>query len=265
MFDRRGSTIIPYRSAVSLRQNLVNEFPRATVIIGRSFGPFSRSTSLHQQQHTVALSSFRRQKSIVDGRDINNDNNNIPDISKSHAKAGDDNDNVNKFQCVTSAATTQPTAIDINHDDELEDVTKEPGTMTKTVSVAEINARNKALIGTDNSIPINRPAAATKANPPAPPPPLVGHSQYKFLRRQYSMDQKQLAFHVGPVGGCGAAGAAISSRWRRNRFDSVDVINRRAIVETSKLAEEEEEEIIAQLKGAAPDGTTQDNYKDNKW
>lgn len=223
MLDRRVITI-PYRGSVSFRHQ-PSDFPRAAVIIGRSFGPFSRSTSLQP-------STFRRQKSIADDGDIIN----IIESSKRHAgyhQVGGDN----KFQIVTSRETTQPTAIDIINRDE-DNVVGTKAQTTTPVSLAgteETNARNKALIGNNNST--NR--TTTRTNPP---PAVHAASQYKFLRRQYSMDQKQLAFGSSVV---------VNSKWRRNRYDSVDVISGRGI---SKLAEEEEEvveDVIREVKGEA--------------
>lgn len=232
MLDRRTITI-PYRGSVSFRHQ-PNDFPRAAVIIGRSFGPFSRSTSLQQ-------STFRRQKSIADDGGIIN----ILESSKRHAgyhQVGGDN----KFQIVTSRETTQPTAIAIINRDEDNIVGTKPQTTTP-VSLAgneEINARNKALIGNNNS--------TTRTNPPA----VHAASQYKFLRRQYSMDQKQLAFGSSVV-------VNNNSKWTRNRYDSVDVISGRGI---SKLAEEEEEavvNVIGKLKEEADEKILESS--DNNW
>lgn len=186
MFDRR----IPM--AYSHHQPNLS---RTIIVAGRSFGPFLRGSSL-QQQPTPPLSSVSNQKSIAVGGDIILER-------KRHAgyhQAGDGN----KLNIMTSAAKTQTTSIDFNSNE------------TTTVSSGkdeEINAR--PLIGNNNLSSHNRAARAKEHQR------TTATSQYKFLRRQYSMDQTQLSIHaVSPS----AANSRLGRNNKNQRYDSVDVL-----------------------------------------
>lgn len=223
MLDRRPT--LPCRCSVSFRQphqpNISNlqQFPQ-TIIVGRAFGPFLRSTSL-QQSPPAGTSKFRRQKSI--------DGDMILVESRSHAgyQVGDGN----KLQVVTSRQA-ETTRIDINPDGTTNTVApsfspppaKQGETVTET---EEINARNNRQYNSSNN---NNCQTTTRA--PKEPPAAAVTGQYKFLRRQYSMDQKQLGFQIGPSATSAAAvKISHSRRWARSHlYESVDVVSGRGCV-----------------------------------
>lgn len=222
MLDRRPT--LPYRGSVSFRQphqpNISNlqQFPR-TIIVGRAFGPFLRSTSLQQQaQIPAGTSTFRRQKSI-DGDMIL--------VESRHAgyQGGDGN----KLQVVTSRQA-ETTRIDINPDGTTNTVAPSSSPPArqgeKVAKTEEINARNNRQYNSSNN---NNCQTTTRASKD-PPAAAALTGQYKFLRRQYSMDQKQLRFQIGPS----AAVQICNSRWARShRCESVDVISGRDCVGTA--------------------------------
>lgn len=194
MVDRR---IGSFRSnSVTFRQHHqeIAQFPRA--IIGRSFGPFTRCAS--QSQLPVA---FRRQKSIAAETDI---------ILNVNAGGGDLCVN-DKLQLVTSTqnsidcGTTEPDTAPI------------PTTLENVAKTEEINERA-----------FNNRTTKTKA-----PTTALAGTDYKFLRRQFSMDQRQNSFATGP------AAVVAGSRWRGPRFESVDLIRSSAVTLQAPLGEED--------------------------
>lgn len=218
MFERRAvGGSVPFRLQT-------DPFP-CTILVGRAFGPFSRSNaSLQTTSSTIKL------RTVVGG-------------TTGHAgfqQAGDDH----KFESVTSkkvADITQVAAIGINHD----------GTNSSPVGkVAEINEANSNNgPKTANRIDDSQLARTSKE--------LLAStsSQYKFLRRQHSMDQKQLVLQQ--------TRPSLVGSWRKGsttRFESVDIIGNPledGIIEDHEATTKEHTDNISR--------TTEESDGDNKW
>lgn len=210
--------IAPFRSnSVTVRQHQlhhhdsITQFPRA--IIGRSFGPFTRC---------VSQSQLERQKSIVVAE---------TDIILNVNPGGGEFGGNDKLHLVTSTQNSIDCGTGGGGADTTSHTAPTPiigGCGGENVAkTEEINGRIKAAFN-------NR---TTKTKTPAA-------ADYKFLRRQFSMDQRQNSF-----AGC---------RWRGARLESVDLIRSsgQAVILKAPL---EEEEIISQ-KSPLEDPTPSDNW-----
>lgn len=171
--ERRTS--IPYlrSNSVSFRSDTSN----LSIIIGKSFGPFTRCASLQTQQLLIPTTgSLQSEKSIGDvGELIPLELDNVNDEES------------NKLRLVTSRTATQPP---IDYDDTV----AAKGRNTRTIS-SQNNVARTEEINSRYRVPATNRATTTRTRITV----TNRQADYKFLRRQFSMDQ--YSFHISPVGG----------------------------------------------------------------
>lgn len=216
LLDRRILSV-PYRGSVSFRHQ-PNLFPRE-ILIGRSFGPFSRGSNNNTSSATSPLTTHQQQMKSTEIEDTGI----YLEGNQRHAGHQPIDDDSNKLVTSTeqNIKSTQPT-IEINHK-----------VTTEIDGVRNVNCPIGSYFG-------NR--TRTKESPPQ----LT--SQYKFLRRQFSMDQKPHSFQLKPSVQRVVASGGNNSKWRKQRYDSVDVISAIRKRESGDFLVEEENGVDEDFK-----------------
>lgn len=227
MFERRLA--LSYRGSVSFRHQPPLSQPTLgllsssnPIIVGRSFGPFLRSASLQQQSQFTGTG--------------------LPSVNDEDYADG------NKCESLTSNdEKTQPspvTPVDIQDTENGTDNLQTRSGGDKATKTEQIDARQYRVDGYTTAAAMRTTRQARAA--PSAAAVAVG-AQYKFLRRQFSMDQKQLSFQIKPSVTATSKSVSLinSGRWRdrRIRYESAEVISRRCSIVgdgITKLIEEAE-------------------------